>query len=295
MKTSVIGLAFSLAFCSSLVVAQEKEKQAKKELSPEAAEVVAAQRKMAEEQWMNVLSGKPHVVKETDNFLVIGNVDQRVADNIAAGAEKAFGQIRKALKIDAKEELWPGKLVIHVAREKNDYNKFVRLVENRSPERNEAGRFAHGRELSYLLVAPIAGTGRRYPLDVEVAQQLAAATLSKRVNRLPDWLVNGFARSVAYRYAPSQFGDERRRAALLVRQGRSAKDAWSGKLAFDEAVVLNASVVDFLANHPNTQKVFADLVAASSDEAGFEKVLETAKLSADAVDQAWRRWALTAR
>ena len=76
----------------------------------------------------------------------------------------------------------------------------------------------------------------------------------------------------------------------------TAKDVWAGTLDGEEAAVLNASVVDFLAYGPDSAK-FAKFVIGFKPTDGQEKAaatqaLEAAGLIAEKVDARWRVWVI---
>lgn len=262
---------------------------AHQERKPE--EIVAEQRKQAEEQWNKLLAGKLAVKQETEHFLLFGSGDEKELGEIGKAAEKAFPQIKKTAQVGAKDDLWPGKLVMHVFAERSQHRTFVGSVEKRTLEKSESATYTNAKDMSWVTVGP-PSTARRYPAEIEVVQQLAAATLTrKKSGRLQEWFVAGFARSTAWRYAPSQFGEERREAARLVLQGKkTAKEIWSGGLSEQEGRVLAASFVDYLANGPGV-KHFPALLDALGEKTPFEDALKNAKLNPDLVDRNWRVWA----
>jgi hypothetical protein len=275
-----------------LVHAQTEED---KEKEKERLEAIAAQKKLAEEQWKGLLGGRMVTHKETDNFLLYGTVEEKELEAIGKAAEKALTQARKTLGIMPKDEQWKGKMIVNVFQQRGEFGAYSRRYANRSPNQEETGTFSHEREYSYVLAGPSAGEGKKPPLELEVVQQVASSVLTKKSGKLPDWFVSGFGRSVAYRHAPNQFGPERARAAALVKRGKTAKDVWMGNLSAEEGLVLNASFVDFLTNSSAMAKAFPEVLANFGEETMFEDALKGAKLNPDAVSVAYYRWAPSAR
>ncbi len=258
-------------------------------------ETVLEQRKLAEETWKKILPRKPVTFTESDNFLLYGTVEEKELENLAKAMEKAFNQVKKTAQITPKDELWPGKLVVFVFAERGELTTFARNADKRNLERDEAGAFKHGREYTSITVGP-AGGSKTGALDVELVRHLGAAVISKKSTKLPDWFIDGFGRSAAYRYAPAQFQQERAKARdLVLKQGKTAKDIWGGKLAADEGAVLHASFVDYLANGPQIAKLFPELVSFIGADTTFEDTLKAVKLTPDQVDLLWRKWVQSAK
>lgn len=275
-----------LAAVSSVPAQTDEEKEKEKER----ADAVAAQKKLFEEQWKGLLGGREVAKQETDNCLVYGTVEMKELEAIGKAAEKTLAQTRKTLGMMPKDELWKGKLIVNVFQQRNEFGGYCRKYANRSPGQDESGSFSHEREHTYVLAGPAAGEGMKPPLELEVVQQVAAAVLTKKAGKLPDWFVSGFGRSTAYRHAPNQFARERARA-IALRRGKTAKDIWMGNLSAEEGLVLNASLVDYLVNSPSMAKYFPEIMNNFGEETKFEEVLKAAKLNPDVVGAAWWRWA----
>jgi hypothetical protein len=289
MLQRITSAFLALLLATGCILAQTEED---KEKAKERAEAITAQKKMAEEQWKGLLGGRQVTKFETDNFLLYGTVEDKELETIGKGAEKALVQVKKTLNV--KDELWKGKLIVHVFQARGEFGAFCRRYANRSPSQDETGTFSHERDHTYVLAGPSAGEGKKPPLELEVVQQVASATLTKKSGKLPDWFVSGFGRSTAYRHAPMQFSAERARAAAL-RRTKTAKDIWMGNLSAEEGLVLNANFVDFLINSPAMAKSFPELMNNFGEETPFEDALKATKLNPDAVGAAWWRWAGTVR
>jgi hypothetical protein len=251
----------------------------------------AAQKKTVDEQWNKLFSGRPFAFKETDNFLIYSTGAEKDLESIATTAEEQFVVIKKKLQVGPKDELWPGKLVMHVFAERGQFTTFIRQTEKRRVDDEETGSYVHQAALSYITAGPPT-RGMGNTLQVEMVRQLASATISKKV-KPPEWFVTGFGRSMAYRYDPKQAAADRKKGAELVRMGKTAKDVWTGtNLAYDEAQVLNGILVDYLANGP-AARYFPEILDNMGAET-FDEVLKRVKLLPDQVAQGWRVWAARA-
>lgn len=260
-------------------------------------EIVAEQKAAVEALWKRVMDEVEFNYKETENFLFFTTLAKEDLDNLAASLEKAFPTLKKQASFGPKGELWPGKLIVCILDERAQFTVWLRNVEKRMVGKTDVGSYRHERDLSMITAGPPAASVESPPLVVEAVNQLAQALISKAHPSLPEWFVSGFGRAAMYRHSPKEklFVLERRLAAELVRAGRTARDVWGGKLGADEGVILHASFVDFLVNSQQIGKLFPEIVANYSSETAFEDALKAAKLSADAVDRAWRTWVPTVR
>jgi hypothetical protein len=249
-------------------------------------------RKLAEEQWKDLLPDKSPAFLETDHFLLYGTVDGKEVDACGKLAEKAIPIIKKTLRLE-KDPAWRGKLVIYLFRERTEFATFERNVSKRNPDRDDRGGYYHFPEWSLVTVGPGA-TAKSLPDDLEVVQYVGAAALTKEYGAaLPEWLVSGYGRSVAYRLAPKAFAEERQRAVQYLRS-RTLHDLLSGGLAREEGPVLNASFVDFLANGlPQTQAPLQTLLIAYGlrENGTIEQALAAVRVTPESLDLGWRSWA----
>lgn len=294
---SRILLAGLLAILASLVGVGTVHAQAEpdKNKEQEGAKAVAAVKKLAESRWDGILPGRQPIHKETDNFLLYGSVEEKQLEAIGKVAENCFALCSRILKITPEDELWPGKMLIHVFGGRTEFASFCRRHANRSPERDETGGFGHERDHSYVMAGPPGFEVRRFSLETEIVQNIASATLIKKAGNKPNWFVSGFGRSIAYRLMPQQFRQERTLAVTLVRNGRTAWNVWKGELSASEGAVLNASFVDFLVHSPAMSRNFPTVLSNLGEDSMFEDVLKSSNLNPDAVAAAWVRWLPTAR
>jgi len=256
---------------------------------------VAALKKSALEQWRTILPQREPAHKETEHFLLFGSVSDGELEALGRAAERTFERCQKTLQIGPEEELWPGKMLIHVFRQRSEYGSFCRSHANRSPSKDEISSFTHDRTASYLLLAPLPVEARKAAWETELVQSLASAILVKKAGQKSAWFVNGFGRSIAYRLYPQHFSAERSRATALVRSGRTAWNVWKEELPPAEAAILQASFVDFLIHSPAMSKQFPRLLNQLGTDIPFDEVLKSMELTPEAVALAWTRWLPGAR
>ena len=80
----------------------------------------------------------------------------------------------------------------------------------------------------------------------------------------------------------------------MSRNKRKASDVWGGNLDVEEATVLRASLVDYLAYGPGASKFIPFLEGFRPGENMATKTtaqaLEATTIMADRLDRAWRGW-----
>src|SRR5436190_3718987 len=191
----------------------------------------AKQKKAAEEIWKPVLNNDAPTIHETDNFLLIGTVDEKAMEKIGKALEKHLPFVMKSLRFEEDEDkhlLWEGKLIIHLCKDRTEFRTLYTKFKRERPLDDEISTYTHEGVISHILVGPPSAGKSPLPLEVEVVGQLGAATLTrKRTARLPAWFVNGYARSHAYRAFPKLFVRERQAAIALLAQGKKMGDVYA--------------------------------------------------------------------
>jgi hypothetical protein len=265
----------------------------------DAAEKLAAQKKAAEANWEEAGAGKAAFV-ETDHLLIYApaSYEKRLKD-IGATLEKQFEVARRPLGYE-KAEPWPGKAAVYLIPERDDFTKFVRRVQKRRIEADDAGSYWVEDDFPHAVGGPPRAKTDP-PVEGQAGEQLAAALLARKAGAkvpLPGWFVSGFGRATFYRARPNDkiVGEERRKAALLVRKGHTAQEVWGSTLEAEDAPVLSASLADFLAYGPGQSK-FVALVEAfrpgeNEEKKTTEQALQGVMLMADRINTRWREWAV---
>jgi hypothetical protein len=155
-----------------------------------------------------------------------------------------------ALKIDpVKEAPWTGKRTVYCMTEREHFTSFVRRIEKRRLETGEVGTFDVDRDAPHAVGGPPRSKADPPP-EIQAIQQIGCALLQKKAGSktpLPGWLLAGFGRATYYRVSPgdSAVVNDRRKAAALVRQGKTCGDVFADQLSPDDGVPLAASMADF--------------------------------------------------
>jgi hypothetical protein len=295
-------LKVTVGTLAALVLALAARGGEKEDKKADAEAKVAAQKKAAEVNWDAVEAG-PVATHETKHLVLIAPkpLEKRLKE-IGTVLERAHEQALKPLAFDAGQEPYPGKIMVYLFANRDHFRAFVRRVEKKRVEGDEAGGFAAKDEDLHAAATPARAAGE-LSLEGQAAAQLGSLLLTRRAglrNPVPDWLVEGFGRATWYRVAPRDKVtlDSRRQAARLAGV-RSDKDIYSNMLESGEGAPLRGSLAEFLAYGPLAPKLSALLKGFEPDENGEPKTtdqaLDAAGLTWSRVNTGWKAFALVSR
>lgn len=253
------------------------------------------QKKTAVNLWKFVITqGLDPKVHETANFLIVGTVDAKAMEAIGKAAEKITPTLRTNLEFDENEKIWEGRMVIHVAKTRAQFQMLFSKVKKSRPGNDEISTFVHQERRSFILMGPMLNGTRKVSYEHDVIAQLASAMLTHRrdINLIPDWLVQGYGRSELYRYAPRSFNQERVLAAQLLSQSKyNLNELMAGNLGPMETQVLGASLADFIFHSTFMEKYRPAILASLGlDGQPFDEALKAAGIDRDYVNKAWVAW-----
>ncbi|ADG68010.1 Planctomycete cytochrome C [Planctopirus limnophila DSM 3776] len=167
-------------------------------MTPE--QLLERRRKDTNEKWEMALSSTQPNVHETDEFIMIGDVDAaRLKELAESGSE--FLKVLKTTFGFKETPVWKGKLAVFVFKERFGYEEFNQTINRREVPKEIIGHADVSPTLETALVA-IYDVGddptEKSPGAVlNLAEQLAAAALLKGGGDLPDWLIRGTGLSLA--------------------------------------------------------------------------------------------------
>lgn len=242
---------------------------------------------------------------ETDDLLIYAGVPPAKAKSLADALQKTSALSRTTLKFAADEQPWPGKLTVYVLTDAAQFTNFVRLVEQRRPDKGIYYSINVRGDVPYVVhsVTP----GERVS-DAELMSDAAALVGAAVVNRkagagtvLPEWLSLGFGRTIAIRSDsnPTRLSNyrSRARAAVLGTRTRPAgarlADVWGG-IRTKDTPVITASLVEYLAFGPEAEK-FSRFLAAfqpsdENPEPSAESALAALEWQPEALELGWKQW-----
>lgn len=262
-------------------------------------EVVQKQQETAVANWKQLFGEEPTATEETAHFLIYApsSMTPRQLEDLGTALEKQAATARGALKIGAKEELWPGKLTVYLLADRRSFASFMRTIAKKRPT-DEAGIFGLN-DAPFVAASP---PQRKYQpsLENQAAEQVASAMLAKKAGGVaPEWVVAGFGRATSWRANPAGHYRDRVQVRKLIR-GHTAYDVWSDKISAEEAPYLRASLVEYLAYGPGAPHFLKFLEGFKPGEKRrMPMTMDALKAVradyAQIVTRAWPAWAIRAR
>ncbi|HWL10424.1 MAG TPA: c-type cytochrome domain-containing protein [Planctomicrobium sp.] len=129
---------------------------------------------------------------ETNEFLIVGDVDSSRLQTVSGWAKSQLDSIQKEL---GGGNLWRGKLAIFVWKDRTGYEQFASQAEQKRASRDVYGhaQVTLGHEDAYIVLqdtsdSPGSGPGLRETL----AQQLTVAYLQRGERQIPNWIALGY-------------------------------------------------------------------------------------------------------
>lgn len=239
---------------------------------------------------------------QTEHTLVIGSADQKLLESVGKAAERAVVFSQKSVGYD-KEPIkrenrqmsdrpyhWDGKLIVLVCKERHEFVDLFSKIKQAKPDPSEVAMFGHDQNKTYVLLGP-SGAGRKVNYEVLAVEQAGAATLTRRHDPVPRWIVAGFSRMLAYKFDPKGFAAERSKIPAWAAQHHVRDLMNSENTTIEPAILvaLQASVVETLSQSPS----FADQWYKLLDETVYrggnlDAALGEMKLTHEMVQIAWK-------
>jgi len=264
----------------------------------DAADKVAAQKKLAEANWNAVEAGEFASLETAHLLLYAPKASEKNLKEVGAHLEKYYTESARVLGYDANSSPWEGKLAVYVFAERDQFAAFVRRVEKRRFVTGETASNAVEGDLPHDAGGPAAK--ENFPTEAQAGQQVAVAMLRLKAGAkvpLPEWLLTGFGRATMSRVTPQDkyVIADRKLARDAVARKRTAKAVYTETVDADELPALAGALADMLAYRPGSTK-FPEFLAGfkPTDEQGTkrttEEALDTAGLKLDRIEAAWKVW-----
>jgi hypothetical protein len=262
------------------------------------ADKTPERKKTAEAAWAAVGAGEFSTL-ETKHLLIYAPKDwEKRLKDLGTMLEKQYDQAKSALGYDDKTDPFPAKAVVYVFDERDQFAAFVRRVEKRRLESDEAASFSADDDALHAAVGPTQSKDEFGP-EGRAAQQLAGMMLARKAGRkvlLPAWLTDGFGRATYYHAVGGPKTAADRRATAVWAAKGSAKDVWTGAT---DSPALQGSLADYFAYGPQSGKFLA-VVKGFEPEENVEKqttehALDAAGLTPERVQKSWKAWAISAK
>lgn len=272
----LLSLAAMVLISSSALYADDK------------SEMLAKQKAAADENWKKMEFGKSASTAETPNFLIYSRLPEAKTKALAAGLDKLFATAGKALKYSDKERPWPGKLVVYVVPDRNDFVSFMRKIVKKSPGEDDTS-FSEVRGDDAMIVVGAPKADQIEP-EEQAKRELATMLLKKKMaaGEPPAWVSIGFANASIHRAATKS------RVTVRPPAGVPLNYLWMD--GANPKVLSNYAtyVVDYLAYGPMADSFDTFVGALRPGEngmaPGMKEVLESIKMNEMTLEYCARRW-----
>ena len=255
------------------------------------AELAAERAEQSAAQWQLGMPGVDSATVETENFLLIGTMDQTTLEDYGKRAEALLPQIAPLFHIPSDQPFIKGRLTLFFFPQRYDYTEFGKMVEKRQLPTAWRGHWQYNVIDAYGALIP-PGRRDKYSNDVLMAQQMVGAYVATLGNSPPRWFAEGAARVAAAKTG----ADDPRVAPWKEAIGKIAAtqtkpdDFLNGKLPPEDADILSYGFVEFLMKDAGR---FQKLLASLRGSQDFEKAFSAAYSGSPA--QAAAIWARSRR
>lgn len=254
------------------------------------AALMTKQQQTAEKNFETIQTGNRSRA-ETDHIFVVGSVPDSRLKSLANALEKTYAVAVKGLQFHDNDPVWKGKLAVLVFNDAPNYRSFARQITKRSPVGDETNSAQLTGENPMMGVAA-ASFKDAATMDAALQHRLAQAMIAARAktDKLPDWLINGFAKATSNQALP--LGTRKKQ---VVKLGLPATAAWSTDLPAEVRNQVAASVVEYLfyaktvkpgeflaAFRPETDQMDIDIP--------INTILEKVSMTPEKLDAGWRQW-----
>ena len=102
-------------------------------------ELSSARAARSKKLWHLAIPDDAGTVKETKNFVIIGNVSEATLNDVATVAEAQASAVGRVFKVAEGKPLVKGRMTLFVCQKKYDYGEFGRMLEGHELNSNSAG------------------------------------------------------------------------------------------------------------------------------------------------------------
>lgn len=154
----------------------------------------------AESHWRRTLSSAKTITVTTENFLLMGNVEETRLLETAKWADAVLVNLQNQF---ATKELpvWRGRLAIYVFKDRYDYDEFNRTIENRQSAKTLFGHGTVTENFNEAYIALLDTGDHNMPfkpsLRWTLAKSMTSAFLKTNAKARPAWLMEGAGWAIA--------------------------------------------------------------------------------------------------
>jgi len=145
---------------------------------------------LASDNWRLGLPSIERQSVESDNFLVVGNVDRPILEELSTRAEKLAPTIVRFFRGNARQPFVKGRMTIFAFAGRYDYSEFGTMVEKRDLPANWSSHWRYDVIDSYAaFIPPRSGIDDDY--EGVMVQQLASGYVAALGRNVPRWFADG--------------------------------------------------------------------------------------------------------
>ncbi|WP_437226638.1 c-type cytochrome domain-containing protein [Planctomicrobium sp. SH661] len=239
------------------------------------ADLQKLRQERTDEQYRKAISGDGKATLTTDNFLLVGNVDEPRLTQIQGWADEHLQTLQKAFENTQKP--WRGRLSIFVMKDPFSYNEFLEVIERRRPDPDLTGhsKVTVGQEDAYIVLQDQPGNDSA--MQASVIDHLTGAYMQKSGKALPVWVVRGAGLAMADAAIPDrQRSDalEKTAAQLLPSLTRPEQVFADGTFSPSGSAAVGYTLVKFLLSSGGPKK-FSQFIKAIEGGATAEAALQS--------------------
>lgn len=231
----------------------------------------ALRRERTESQFKRAVPNDTQTLVESDNFLIVGSVDEARLKQVQGWADEQVAELEKTL--GGTDQLWKGKLAIFVFKDRFGYDEFSLVVEQREAAREVTGhsRVTPTQEDAYVVLQDIGDdqTAESAGLRANLITYLTGAFVRRNGGALPEWVVQGTGLVMADRAQPGAmyFRELRKQAEEGVKGlGSPASLFQDGSYSPATLGAVGYALVDYLMDASGNAKLRQFLSALQSGQ-----------------------------
>jgi Planctomycete cytochrome C len=220
----------------------------------------------------------------SDNFILIGNMDEAELKKISEVAESLVPKLARVLKFSTRDPLIKGKMTLFVFKKRYDYSEFGQMVEARQLPKEWQSHWRYNVVDAYGAI--LLPENLEEDLAPLLEKQIAGVQVSSWGSDVPYWFAEGIARATMARMEKKSAAVSQWEGQLgsIVSQMTNANDFMTGKMSPEEAEIAAFGFADYLLKNPkNISSLQSLLKKGASFEQAFGSVFKATPKQAAAV------------
>ena len=228
---------------------------------------------MAKRNWKMVMSNSEFTKVETENFLLLGELDEDTLKQYGKVAEDHAKKIAPLLKMPKTGPFIKGRMTIFMFKRRYDYSEFGKMIERRELPRSFKGHWGYSTIDGYAAIL-VSSSDTDETLSPTIAQQVAAVAMASAGDDVPKWFADGvgFWASAKIHNRSETVKEWRADSVKYAEAMEKTDDFIKGVLPDDQAALVSFYFVDVLNKSASRfGKLMAALKKGDNFDAAFVK------------------------